>query len=72
MATPPVSGGAISCLSVLIAQMGLPQDAVATGATAIIFLDFFTTSSRILMSHLETLLQADRLGMLNREILLQK
>ena len=72
MATPPVSGGAISCLSVLIIQMGIPQEAIAIGATATIFLDFLTTSSRIFMSHLETLLQADRLGLLNREILQKK
>lgn len=72
MATPPVSGGAISCLSVLLTQMSIPQSALAIGATAIVFLDFFTTSAHILTLHLETLLQANRLGLLNREILLQK
>ena len=66
------NGGSISCLSVLIVQMGIPQEAVAIGATATIFLDFLTTSSRIFIAHLETLLQADRLGLLNREILQQK
>ena len=65
-------GGSISCLSVLIVQMGIPQEAVAIGATATIFLDFLTTSSRIFIAHLETLLQADRLGLLKREILQQK
>lgn len=68
----PVSGGSISCLSVLIVQMGIPQEAAAICATATIFLDFLTTSSRIFIAHLEILLQADRLGLLNREILQQK
>lgn len=72
MATPPVSGGSISCLSVLIVQMGIPQEAVAIGATATIVLDFLTTSSRIFIAHLEAILQADRLGLLNREILQKK
>ena len=72
MAPPPVSGGSISCLSVLIVQMGIPQEAVAIGATATIFLDFLTTSSHIFIAHLEAILQADRLGLLNREILQKK
>ena len=67
-----IIGLTTACLSVLIVQMGIPQEAVAIGATATIFLDFLTTSSRIFIAHLETLLQADRLGLLNQEILQQK
>ena len=72
MATPPVSGGAISCLSILIVQMGIPKEALAIGATAIVFMDFFATSAHILLLHLEALQQANRRGLLNWEILLRK
>ena len=72
MATPPVSGGFITCTTLLMTQMNIPQEAVATGVTLSLILDFVVTGPIILLQHLETLLQADRLGFLNREILLRK
>ena len=69
MATPPVAGGVISCLSIILLQLQIPQDGLALGVTLVMLLDFPTTAVRIMMLHLETILQADRLGLLDREIL---
>lgn len=72
MATPPVAGGTIACLSLLMAQMGIPQESMAAAVTLIMFLDFICTGTRVLEMHVEIALQANRLGMLNKEILRAK
>ena len=72
MATPPVAGGPIACLSLLMTQMGVPQESMAAGVTLIMFLDFICTGARVLEMHVEIALQANRLGKLNKEILRAK
>ena len=67
MATPPVAGGMISCLSVLLLQLGIPSEGVALAASLMILLDMICTATRILLLHLELILQADRLDLLDRE-----
>ena len=72
MATPPVSGGMISCLSILMLQLHIPQEGLGVGVTLALFLDFLCTSARIPILHLEMLLQAERLGLLDKEVLRSK
>ena len=72
ISTPPVAGGMISCLSILMLQMQIPQEGLALGATLMIFLDLICTSTRIPVNHCEMILQADRLVMLNAETLRRK
>ncbi len=69
MATPPVAGGVLSCLSILMLQLQIPQEALALGVTILMLLDFPTTAVRMMILHLEMLLQADRLGLLDVETL---
>ena len=69
MAIPPVAGGGISCLSILLLQMQIPQEGLPIGVTLMVFLDYVCTSSRIFVLNIEMLFQADKLGMLDREIL---
>lgn len=72
IASPPVAGGTISCLSVMLVQMNLPAEGLALGAALAMFLDFITTGTRIPLLHMELALQADSLGLLDHDILSSK
>ena len=69
IATPPVAGGVLSCLSILMLQLQIPQEALALGVTLLMLMDFPSTAVRVLTLHLEMVLQADRLGLLDVETL---
>ena len=69
MSTPPVPGGPIACLTILITQMQLPQESLAIAVTISMLVDFICSGARILTLHLETALQADKLGLLNQAVL---
>lgn len=72
MATPPVSGGMIAILGILMTQLGIPSSGLAVAALLGIVTDFIETSSRIGIIHCEILLQANKLNMLDRNILTSK
>ena len=69
MAIPPVAGGGISCLSIMLLQLSVPQEGLPVGITLMMFMDFICTSTRIFTLHCEMLLQAGRLGLLDHRIL---
>ena len=64
-----MAGGVLSCLSILMLQLHIPQEALALGVTLLMLLDFPTTAMHIFTLHLEMILQADRLGLLDAETL---
>ncbi len=72
MATPPVSGGMIAILGILMKQLGIPSSGLAVAALLGIVTDFIETSSRIGIIHCEILLQANKLNMLDHDILMPK
>ncbi|MBO6000001.1 MAG: cation:dicarboxylase symporter family transporter [Lachnospiraceae bacterium] len=72
VATPPVAGGNISCLSVLLIQLHIPPEGLAAGVALAMFLDFICTGTRIPILHMELALQADRLGLIDHEVLRNK
>ena len=72
IATPPVAGGTISCLVILIAQLGIPAEGLALAVVLSTLLDFICTGAKIPILHMELLLQADRLGLPDREVLRRK
>ena len=72
MATPRVAGGGVSCLSIMLLQLHLPAEGLAVGVALVMLLDFLCTGAQIFVLHLELTLQADRLGLLNRETLRRK
>ncbi len=72
MAIPPVAGGGISCLSIMLVQMSVPQEGLPVGITLMMFMDFICTGTRIFTLHCEMLLQADRLGLLDHAVLREK
>lgn len=69
VAAPPIPGGALTCFAVLIAQMGIPTEALGIVIMADIIMDFFLTACNTAFLELELTLQARRMGMLDTEIL---
>ena len=68
-AVPPVTGGSMACVGILIRQLGLPGEAMAVAGLLSLVLDFVATGFNLGMRHLELLLQADHLDMLDQEVL---
>lgn len=68
-AAPPVTGGTMACVGILIKQLGLPGEVMAVAGLLSLVLDFVATGFSLGLRHLELLLQADRLDMLDHEVL---
>ena len=62
----------IAILGILMTQLGIPSSGLAVAALLGIVTDFIETSSRIGIIHCEILLQANKLNMLDRNILMSK
>ena len=69
ISTPPVAGGTISCLSILMLQLNVPAEALAAAAALATVLDFILTGARLPLFHMELLLQADRFGFIDKDVL---
>ena len=68
-AVPPVTGGTMACVGILIKQLGLPGEVMAIAGLLSLVLDFIATGFSLGLRHLELLLQADHLDMLDYEVL---
>ena len=68
-AAPPVSGGTLACIGIMLTQLNIPPDALAVSATLSVLLDFICTGTKIGFLHMELALQADKLGCLKRKSL---
>ena len=69
IAAPPVPGGSLTCYTVLLAQLGIPAEAIGLAVAGNVILDFFMTSCGISCLQSELMLTSDRLGMLDHEAL---
>ena len=68
-ASPQVSGGVLISLGIILTQLNIPAEGLAVAGTLALILDFFSTGAKVMGQHLEMVLQADHLGMLDRDIL---
>ncbi|MBQ1369322.1 MAG: cation:dicarboxylase symporter family transporter [Firmicutes bacterium] len=68
-AVPPVSGGSLACIGVLLSQLGIPGQALGLAGALGLILDFVVTGFGLGMRHMELVLQANKLGMLDRDVL---
>lgn len=68
-ATPQVSGGALLCLTILLSQLGVPMEGLAAAGILALVLDFVVTGAKVAGQHLEMVLQARHLGMLDLDTL---
>ena len=64
---PPVPGGSLTCYTVLLAQLGIPDEAIGLAVAGNVLLDFFMTACGISCLQSELMLSANKLGMLDRE-----
>ena len=69
VAAPPIPGGSLTCYTVLLTQLGIPEGGIALAIAGNVILDFFMTSCGIACLQSELVLAAHRLGMLDRAIL---
>ena len=67
IAAPPVPGGSLTCYTVLLTQLGIPEEAIGLAVASNVILDFFMTSCGISCLQSELMLSANKLGMLDRE-----
>lgn len=72
IAAPPVPGGSLTCYTVLLTQLGIPVEAVGLAVAGNVLLDFFMTSCGLACLQSELMLSADKLGMLDRERLIEE
>ncbi|MBP5261881.1 MAG: cation:dicarboxylase symporter family transporter [Clostridiales bacterium] len=66
-AMPPVSGGMLVGVGILLAQSGIDPSYIALAGTIVMFCDFFMTGTRIAIGHMELTLEADHWGRLDKE-----
>lgn len=69
MAAPPVPGGSLTCYTVLLTQLGIPEEAIGLAVAGNVILDFFMTACGVSCLQVELLLAANKLGMLDRDCL---
>lgn len=69
IAAPPIPGGSLTCYTVLLTQLGIPEEAIGLAVAANVILDFFMTSCGISCLQSELVLASSRLGMLDVETL---
>ena len=68
-ATPPVSGGALICLGIIMGRLNIPSEGLAIAGTLALIIDFIITGAKVLAHHFEMILQSDHLQMIDKEIL---
>lgn len=69
LASPPVSGGTLICLNILMTSLSIPVEGLAVASTLALVFDFISTGSFIAMRHMEMTLQAGHLGTLDVDVL---
>lgn len=72
VAAPPVPGGALTCYTMLVVQLGLPAEAIAIAIAFNVILEFVSTAVNVAALQLELVELAGSLGMLDRKVLAQK
>ena len=66
-ASPQVSGGTLICLGVILGQLGIPMEGLAIAGTLALILDFFGTGAKVAAQHMEMIIQAGHLDMVDVE-----
>lgn len=70
--SPPVSGGMLVCIGMLMTQLNIPMEGIAIAGILGIVTDFIATGFKIGISHLELLLEADAFKKADRQTILEK
>lgn len=70
--SPPVSGGMLVCIGMLMTQLNIPMEGIAIAGILGIVTDFIATGFKIGISHLELLLEAYAFQKADRQTILEK
>lgn len=68
-AMPPVPGGTLICLGVMLAQFGIPAEYLPLAGTIAMLFDFPLTATRLVTGHLELVLESKHWNTLDTRIL---
>ena len=71
-AVPPVSGGVLICLNLLMNYLNIPVEGLALGGTLALLIDFFATGTKIVAIQMEIVIQADHFNKLDTSKLRSK
>lgn len=66
MAVPPIPGGPLSVFTVMFAQLGIPNEAIALAAAVNAIMDFFMTAAGMACLQIQVTLAADGVEMLDK------
>lgn len=69
IAAPPVPGGALACYTLIVAQTGLPADAIAMFCALGVIPDFIATATNLSLLQMELVELASSLNMLDSDVL---
>ncbi len=72
VATPPVPGANLLAYIMIFAQLGIPQDALVDAMVFDILFGIFASAGNQMLLQLDLVLQADKIGLLNKTILLEE
>ena len=72
IASPPIPGGALTCYSIIITQMGVPADAIAVCVTMDVVFDFLETGVNLFSLETQLAEVAGKLNLLNTDIFRSK
>ena len=72
IASPPIPGGALTCYSIIITQMGVPADAIAVCVTMDVVFDFLETGVNLFCLETQLAEVAGKLNLLNTDIFRSK
>ena len=72
IATPPIPGGGAVAYSIIFAQMGIPEEAMAVALALDIITDFLITAFEMYVLPLSLINISYGLGMIEKEVLTRK
>lgn len=72
VALPPVPGGTLACYTIVFTQLGIPAEAIAVAMVLDVVFDFVSTGFDTVYRQCELILQADHVGLLNKDKLRKK
>lgn len=67
IATPPIPGGALSCYTILFAQLGIPAEGIAIAISVDMLMDYFITACDLACLQEELYIDAHKLGMIREK-----
>ena len=65
IAAPPITGGALTCYTILFLQLGIPSGAAALALALNVILEFAATAVNLFCLQAELIESSGSLGMLN-------